>query len=99
LGCLLSHFTVCPGVSVGVQAARAGSTGQVSTATASAQAEAVERKRARKCSGTLTICRDTTGSHEDADRIIDVSRPGMREPEGWRSRRRVAVLLNLPLRR
>jgi hypothetical protein len=49
LGWELSHVTVCPvvGLSVGVQAARAGSTAQESAAVASAKAEAVECKRAR----------------------------------------------------
>jgi hypothetical protein len=44
----------------------------------------VERKLVRERIGALTICRGTNQSDEDADRIIDVSRPGMREPEGWR---------------
>jgi hypothetical protein len=67
----LSHVTVCPvdGVSVGVQAARAGSAGQTSAVVVSAKAEAVERKLARKCSAPLTICRSANRSEQDADCI------------------------------
>jgi hypothetical protein len=50
----------------------------------------VERKLVRKRIGALTICRGTNRSDEDADRIIDVSRPGMRDPKAGDSRRRVA---------
>jgi hypothetical protein len=82
LGWLLLQVTVCPvvGFSVGVQAARAGAAGQQSAAAASAKAEALERRRARKSSGALTICRGANRSDKDADRIIDVSRPGICEP-------------------
>src|SRR5262245_43230488 len=71
----LSHVTVCPadGVSVGVQAARAGSAGQTSAVVVRAKAEAVERKRARKCRGPLTVRRSANRSERDADCIIDVS--------------------------
>jgi hypothetical protein len=103
LGWLLSQVTVCPvvGFSVGVQAARAGAAGQQSAAAASAKAEALERRRARKSSGALTICRGANRSDKDADRIIDVSpAQGYASGEAGNSRRRVAVPpLNLPLRR
>jgi hypothetical protein len=74
--------TVCPvvGVNVGVQAARTGSTTQQSAAVASAKVEAVEHKLARLCSGALTNCRGTKRSNEYADRIIDLSRRGIRKP-------------------
>jgi hypothetical protein len=80
LGWLLSQVTVCPvvGVSVGVHAARAGSTAQASAAVASVKPEAVERKRACKCDGAPTICRGATEAGEDPDRITDISRCGAR---------------------
>jgi hypothetical protein len=102
LGWELSHVTVCPvvGASVGVQAARAGSTAQESAAVASANAEAVECKRARKCSRALTICRDVNRSDEAPNRVIAIPRYGVREPaKAGDPKRRVAVPLNLSLRR
>src|SRR5215831_8017365 len=81
-GWLLSQVTVCPvvGVTVGVQAARTGSTAQQSAAVASAKVEAVEHRLACPCSGALTMRRGTKRSNEDADRIIDLSRRGIRKP-------------------
>jgi hypothetical protein len=72
-GWLLSQVTVCPvvGVTVGVQAARTGSTAQQSAAVASAKVEAVEHRLARPCSGVLAKRPGTKRSNEDADRIID----------------------------
>src|SRR5262249_25096726 len=84
-GGLVSQVTVCPvvGVTVGLQAARTGSTVQ-QTVVASAKIDAVEHKLARTCIGALSTCRGTKRSGEDADRIIDLSRPGIREAEGSR---------------
>ena len=86
LGGLVSQVTVCPvvGVTVGVQAARTGSTDEQSAAVASAKIDAVEHKLARTCSGALSTCRGTKRSNTDADRIIDRSRTGIREAEGSR---------------
>ena len=86
LGGLVSQVTVCPvvGVTVGVQAARTGSTDQQSQAVASAKIDAVEHKLARTYGGALSTCRGTKRSDEDADRIIDLSRPGIREAKGSR---------------
>src|SRR5262245_55922829 len=85
-GALVSQVTVCPvvGATVGVQAARTGSTNEQSAAAASAKIDTVEHKLARTCSGMLSTCRGTKRSGEDADRIIDLSRPGIREAEGSR---------------
>ena len=85
-GGLVLQVTVCPvvGVTVGVQAARTGSTDEQSAAVASAKIDAVEHKLARTCSGALSTCRGTKRFDEDADRIIDLSRPGIREAEGSR---------------
>jgi len=85
-GGLVSQVTVCPvvGVTVGVQAARTGSTDEQSAAVASAKIDAVEHKLARTCSGALSTCRGTKRFDEDADRIIDLSRPGIRKAEGSR---------------
>jgi hypothetical protein len=47
---------------------------------ASAKVEAVEHKLARACSCALTTCRGTKRSNEDPDRIIDLSRKGIRKP-------------------
>ena len=82
----MSQVTVCPvvGVTVGVQAARTGSTDEQSAAVASAKIDAVEHKLARTCSGALLTCRGTKRFDEDADCIIDRSRPGIREAEGSR---------------
>jgi len=85
-GGLVSQVTVCPvvGVTVGVHAARTGSTDEQSAAVASAKIDAVEHKLARTCSGALSTCRGTKRFDEDADRIIDLSRPGIRKAEGSR---------------
>jgi len=85
-GGVVSQVTVCPvvGVTVGVHAARAGSTDEQNAAVASAKIDAVEHKLARTSSGALSTCRGTKRSNKDADRIIDRSRTGIREAEGSR---------------
>ena len=59
LGWLLLQVTVCPvvGVSVGVQAARAGVAGQKSAAAASARTETVDRKLAQPQRGAHDVSR------------------------------------------
>jgi hypothetical protein len=54
----VSQVTVYPvvGATVGVQAARTGSTDEQSAAVASAKIDAVEHKLARTCSGALSTC-------------------------------------------
>jgi hypothetical protein len=73
------QVTVCPvvGVSVGVQAARAGAAAHNSAAAASATAETVDRKLARKRSGAPAMCRGTHRSDENAAPSIDASRSGI----------------------
>jgi hypothetical protein len=82
LGWELLQVTVSPvvGVSVGVQAARAGSTAQESAAVANAKAEAVEHKRARSRGDAVTTSRGAGQSGDEGNRIIDVSRFGIRAP-------------------
>ena len=61
VGGLVLQVTICPvvGATVGVQAARTGSTDEQSAAAASAKIEAVEHNLARTCSGALSTCRGT----------------------------------------
>src|SRR6516164_3991317 len=100
LGGLVSQVTVCPvvGVTVGVQAARTGSTDQQSQAVASAKIDAVEDKLARTYGGALSTCRGTndptrTRTASSISPVQGYARPKVRD-----SRRRIAVRLNLPLR-
>jgi hypothetical protein len=82
LGWLLLQVTVCPvvGFSVGVHAACAGAAAPKSAAAASATAETVDRKLARKRSGALTMYRGANRSDENAAPSIDVSRSGIIAP-------------------
>lgn len=75
-------MTVCPvvGVSVGVQTAPAGSAAQPNAATASVHTETVVRNDVRKDADALEMGQGANRFGENADRIIDISRSGARQP-------------------